>query len=88
MHADDMTILGSIDSIHDYISMYIVYSYVCVDLLSKTIILYLQEECVRLVNATIRGDVEVVSTLISDGVDMNVIIHEVCIMASCFVYLY
>ena len=58
------------------------------DLLSKTVILCLQEECVRLVNATIRGDMEVVSTLISDGVDMNAIIYEVCITASCFVYLY
>ena len=39
----------------------------------------LQEECGSLINATIDGDVEVVSTLISDGVDMNAIIHEVCI---------
>ena len=52
-----------------------------------SIILYLQEECDSLLNATIRGDMEVVSTLINNGVDMNAIIHEVCITASCFVYL-
>ena len=37
--------------------------------------------------ATIRaGDMEVVSTLINEGVDMNAIIHEVCIANSysCF----
>ena len=39
----------------------------------------IQEECVKLLRATIRGDMEVISTLISDGVDMNAIIHEVCI---------
>ena len=37
----------------------------------------IQEECDRLINATGYGDMEVVSTLISDGVDMNAIIHEV-----------
>ena len=53
-----------------------------------SIILYLQEECDSLLNATIRGDMDVVSTLINNGVDMNAIIDEVCITASCFVYLY
>ena len=53
-----------------------------------SIILYLQEECNRLIDAIVDGDMEVVSTLINDGVDMNAIIHEVCITASCFVYLY
>ena len=54
----------------------------------KTTILaiYQQEECVKLINATGYGDMEVISTLISDGVDMNAIIHEVCITTSCFVY--
>ena len=46
---------------------------------SSCMLLYLQEECVKLINATVRGDMEVISTLISDGVDMNAIIHEVCI---------
>ena len=53
-----------------------------------SIILYLQEECDSLLDATIRGDIEVVSTLTNNGVDMNAIIDEVCITASCFVYLY
>ena len=53
-----------------------------------SIILYLQEECNRLGYAIVHGDMEVVSTLINNGVDMNAIIHEVCITASCFVYLY
>ena len=45
-----------------------------------SIILYLQEECDSLLDATIDGDMEVVSTLINDGVDMNAIIgNEVCI---------
>ena len=52
----------------------------CVDLTKdSSIILYLQEECDSLIDATIKGDMEVVSTLISDGVDMNAIVHEVCI---------
>lgn len=36
-----------------------------------------QEECEKLVDATLKGDMEVVSTLIGDGVDMNAVIHEV-----------
>ena len=47
--------------------------------------IYLQEECDSLIDATIDGDMEVVSTLISDGVDMNAILHEVCITTSCCV---
>ena len=50
--------------------------------------IYLQEECDSLINATFYGDMEVVSTLISDGVDMNAIIHEVCITTIVVVYLY
>lgn len=38
----------------------------------------LQDECKRLLSATIDGDEEVVSTLINDGVDMDAVIHEVC----------
>ena len=41
--------------------------------------IYLQEECDSLINATFYGDMEMLTTLISDGVDMNAIIHEVCI---------
>lgn len=37
----------------------------------------LQEECDKLINATIDGDMEVVSTLINDGVDMNAILDKV-----------
>ena len=36
-----------------------------------------QEECEKLVDATIDGDMKVISTLINDGVDMNAVIHEV-----------
>ena len=43
----------------------------------------IQEECDMLLNATIDGDMEVVSTLISDGVDMNANISEVCITDAC-----
>ena len=41
----------------------------------------LQEECVKLLEAIIDNDEEVLSTLINDGVDMNAVIHEVCYTA-------
>ena len=50
--------------------MYVMYWYCLINSLP-------QEECNKLVNATVDGDMEVVSTLINDGVDMNAIVHEV-----------
>ena len=44
-------------------------------------ILYVQEVRETLLSATVNGDVEVVSTLINSGVDMNAVIHEVCYTA-------
>ena len=38
----------------------------------------LQEECDRIINATVDGDIQVVSSLITDNVDMNAVVHEVC----------
>ena len=47
----------------------------------------LQEECDRLVNAALDGDVEVISTLINDGVDMNAVIYEVgMVLAIVWIY--
>ena len=43
----------------------------------------LQEERDNLVNATMDGDMEVVSTLISDGVDMDAVIYEVLFVSWC-----
>ena len=43
----------------------------------------LQEECDKLVNATVDGDEEVISTLINDGVDMDAVICEVCSQSGC-----
>ena len=39
----------------------------------------LQEECDKLIDATIDGDLKVVSAMIHDGVDMNAVIDEVCL---------
>ena len=41
-----------------------------------------------LVDATLDGDMEVVSTLINDGIDMNAIVHEVHIYVATFICLY
>ena len=40
-----------------------------------------------LVDATIDGDMEVVSKLISDGIDMNAIVHEVDICIATLICL-
>ena len=39
-------------------------------------------------NATIDGDMEVVSTLISDGVDINAVICEVAVLFLLSMYVY
>ena len=44
-------------------------------------ILISQEECDELVDATVYGDEAVISTLINDGVDMDAVIYEVCIVS-------
>ena len=47
-------------------------------LMYHLIISLLQEECKKLLDATLDGKMKEVSAMINDGVDMNAVIHEVC----------